>query len=323
MERRVEFRVGLFIIVTTLLIIASLGYVAYKKDVFSKVYTYTLYSETGENITEGMPVLFWGFNIGKVSSMELTEDSVLIQIKIPERNNRVIRKNSRFVLEKPVLGSSRIIVYTDDLNEPPLTSDLMRELTVSDDINELIERVQIIAEKTDTIVGNMTLITQNLTTIAGDIADPQGDINRILKNTEKMTSRFAEQESLIEILVGNEESTKSIQQFIDNANNISVRMDGILRKADLFADKTNEEIYGQEGILIILRDILNDLMMKMEKVEVAIDNITRTSGEAVNVTKDLTVLRNDVDETFMAIKNIVDDLDQLIPFDKESEINLP
>lgn len=323
MEQRVEFKVGLFIIVTTLLIIGSMGYVAYKKDVFSKVYTYTLFSRTGENITEGMPVLFWGFNIGKVSSMELTENGVYIQIKIPERFSWVIRKNSRFELEKPLLGTSRIIVSTDDLNEDPLDIDLQQELRVSNDISELIGRVQKIAEKTDIIVDNMTAITENLTTIAGDIADPQGDVNRILKNAEKMTSRLAEQESLVEMLVGNRESTTAIQQFIDNANNISVRMDEILRKVDSFTDKTNEEIYGKEGISTKLSDILSDLLMKMQKIEVVIDNLTKTSGEAVNVTKDLTGLRKDVDETVSAIKNIVDDLDRIIPFDEESEITLP
>jgi phospholipid/cholesterol/gamma-HCH transport system substrate-binding protein len=56
MAQRIEFKVGLFITITSLLIMASIGYVAYKKGVFSKVYTYTLSSKTGENLTEGMPV---------------------------------------------------------------------------------------------------------------------------------------------------------------------------------------------------------------------------------------------------------------------------
>ena len=37
MIQRIEFKVGLFITITSLLIMASIGYVAYKKGVFSKV----------------------------------------------------------------------------------------------------------------------------------------------------------------------------------------------------------------------------------------------------------------------------------------------
>ena len=167
MTQKIEFKVGLFITITSLLIMASIGYVAYKKGVFSKVYTYTLSSKTGENLTEGMPVVFWGFNIGRVSSMELTDKGVLIQIKIPERHNRVIRANSKFVLDKPLLGSSRIIVTTDNLNDPPLSTKVFPEITVSNDINELIKRIQPIAEKLDRIGASVATLTANL-------ADPTG-----------------------------------------------------------------------------------------------------------------------------------------------------
>jgi len=64
MDQKIEIKVGIFIAVTTLLIIIAVGYVAYKKDIFAKEYTYTLRSNTGENITQGMPVLFLGFEIG-------------------------------------------------------------------------------------------------------------------------------------------------------------------------------------------------------------------------------------------------------------------
>ncbi len=316
MPLKTEFKVGLFIVITTLLILASIGYVAYKKDVFSKVYTYTLSSDTGENITVGTPVVFWGFNIGKVSSMELTENSVLIQIKIPERNNRVIRTGSRFVLEKPLLSSSRIIVYTDNLNALPLQATAVPQLTASDDINELLKRVQTIAEKIDSIAGNMTAIT-------GDMADPQGDVNRILKNAERVTSLLAEKESLLEMLVGNRESVKTAREIIDNAGDAMVRTDGIIAKIDTLTSKADEQLYGGDGVFTLLRDILSDLTAKLEKVQTTIDNLNEVSGNTADATKDLTALRSDIDEAVMSIRVLVEDLDSIIPFKDESEIKLP
>jgi phospholipid/cholesterol/gamma-HCH transport system substrate-binding protein len=316
MAQKTEFKVGIFIIITTLLIMAAIGYVAYKKDVFSKVYTYTLSSKTGENITEGTPVVFWGFNIGQVSSMELTETGVLIQIKIPERNNRVIRTGSRFVLEKPLLSSSRIIVYTDNLEALPLQATAVPQLTVSDDINELIKRVQTIAEKMDRIAGNMTTIT-------GEMADPQGDMKRILKNAEGVTSLLAEKGSLLEMLVGNKESVKTAQEIIDTARDVAVRTDGVIQKIDTLASKTDEQLYGSDGVFTNFRSILNDLMKKLEKVEITLDNLNRVSSNTAGATEDLTALRSDIDEAVMSIRILVEDLDSIIPFKDESEIKLP
>jgi len=316
MPLKTEFKVGLFIIITTLLILAAIGYVAYKKDVFSKVYTYTLSSSTGENITVGTPVVFWGFNIGKVSSMELTENSVLIQIKIPERNNRVIRTGSRFVLEKPLLSSSRIIVYTDNLNALPLQATAVPQLTASDDINELLKRVQTIAEKMDRIAGNMTAIT-------GDMADPQGDVSRILKNAESVTSLLAEKESLLEMLVGNKESVKTAREIINAGRDVAVRTDGVIRKIDTLTSKADEQLYGVDGVFSLLRDILSDLTAKLEKVETTIDNLNEVSGNTADATEDLTALRSDIDEAVMAIRVLAEDLDSIIPFKDESEIKLP
>ena len=316
MIQKVEFKVGLFIMITTLLITASIGYVAYKKGVFSKVYIYTLSSRTGENLTEGMPVVFWGFNIGQVSSMELTEQGVLIQIKIPERNNRVIRANSKFVLDKPLLGTSRITVTTDNLNGPPLSTKVFPELTVSNDINELIKRIPPIAEKLDRIAASVATLTASL-------ADPQGEVTRILKNVETVTAHFSKKESLLEMAVGTKESVKSIQDILNNVRDMTVRMDGILKRVDTLAGKGDEEIYGREGVFPLVRNILRDLLAKLAKIDVTLDNLNKVSGEAADSTKDLKLLRNNLDETVTAIGILVDALDRIIPFQDKPEIKLP
>jgi len=69
MLKRVEFKVGLFVVLTSLLIITSITYLAYSKGFFTKDYIYTLSSKTGEDLTEGPPVVFSGFKIGKVEAL--------------------------------------------------------------------------------------------------------------------------------------------------------------------------------------------------------------------------------------------------------------
>jgi len=317
MAQRIEFKVGLFITITSLLIMASIGYVTYKKGVFSKVYTYTLSSKTGENLTEGMPVAVWGFTIGRVSSLELNDQgTVLIRIKIPERHIRMIRAGSKFVLDKPLIGSPRILVTTTDLNGLPLSTEMIPELTESNDINEIIKRAQPIVDKADRIMANIEQITANL-------ADPAGDVNRILRDAEALIARFSKKNSLLEMAFGDPESVKSIHEALKKLRDITVKADGILHRVDAMAGKTDEELYGRDGVLPQFRNILRDLLAKLAKIDATFDNINKVSSEAADSTKDLRALRNELDETVTAIGNLADEIDQKIPFKTRPEIKLP
>ncbi len=317
MMQRIEFKVGLFITITSLLIMGSIGYVAFKKGVFSKVYTYTLSSKTGENLTEGMPVAVWGFTIGRVSSLELNDQgTVLIRIKIPERHIRMIRADSKFVLDKPLIGSPRILVKTTDLNGLPLSKEMIPELTESNDINEIIKRAQPIVDKADRIMANIEQITAKL-------ADPAGNVNRILRNAEALIARFSKKDSLLEMAVGDPESVKSIHEAMKKLRDITVKADGILQRVDAMAGKTDEEIYGRDGVLPQFRNILRDLLAKLAKIDATFDNINKVSSEAADSTKDLRALRNELDETVTAIGNLADEIDRKIPFKTRPEIKLP
>lgn len=317
MTQKLEFKVGLFITITTVLIMASIGYVFYKKGIFAPVYTYTLSSRTGESLTEGMPVVFGGIIIGRVSSMALDEQgAVLIRIKIPQRYNRVIRADSKFVIEKPLLGSSRIVVTTGNLHGPPLSPDTISELTVSSDINEIIKRARPIVDKADRIMGSVAQITENL-------ADPQGDVRRILRDAEMVTSRFSKKESILEMVVGKPESVRAIHETLGKLRDIAVRADSIFAKADTLVGKTGEEIYGRDGVLPLIRDILRDLLEKLVKLDKSLDNINRITGEAADSTKDLNALRSELDSVITAVGDLVAEVDRKIPFKTKPEIKLP
>jgi phospholipid/cholesterol/gamma-HCH transport system substrate-binding protein len=317
MTKNIEFKVGLFITVATVLMMAAIGYVFYKKGIFAAVHTYTLSSKTGESLTEGMPVVFGGIVIGRVTSMELDEQgTVLIRIKIPQRHNRVIRADSRFIIEKPLLGSSRIVVTTGNLRGPPLSPTTISEITVSSDINEIIKRARPIVEKADLIMGSAVRITENL-------ADPNGDVRRILRDAETVTSRFSKKESVLEMAVGKPESIRAIHETLGKLRDIAVRADAILTHVDTLTGKTGEEIYGRDGVLPLVRDILRDLLAKLAKLDITLDNINRISGEAADSTKDLKALRSELDAVITAIGDLVAEVDRKIPFKTKPEIKLP
>jgi len=317
MIHRVELKVGLFLIISTVLIAAAIGYVAYKKDFFAKVYTFTLASKSGENLTEGMPVVFSGFKIGMVHALELSEDgSVLIKIKIPERHVKWIRADSTFITTKPLLGSARIVVVTNNLRSPILSSEQTPEVANVSDIDEAIKKARPLLEKVDKIADNIGRLTASL-------ADPQSGVHKILANAEKLTANLAQKKSLLEMAVSDQESIASIYAALKQAKDITANVEAILEKVDKMAEKTDDMVYGEDGILSTISKGLKDVLAKLKKLDVTIDNVNKISGEAAGSAANLKVLRNEIDAAVNSIGKLARELDKKIPFKKAPEIKLP
>jgi phospholipid/cholesterol/gamma-HCH transport system substrate-binding protein len=278
-----EFKVGLFIIFTTIIILLSLLYLAYEKGFFEKVFTFTLSSKSGDGFTEGMPVVISGFNIGKVHALELNDKGiVLIRIKIPERHVKWVKKDSTFILYRPLIGASRIIVITNNLYSPQLPEDKIPEVEIVNDINDVITKVPPLIEK-------ITLIADNLETLSKNLANPKGDFNRILNSVTKVT---------------------------DN-------LDNILKKVDKIADKTDAQLFSKDGTLPQINNILKDIIGKLEKLNTTVDNINKISQDASEGMKDFRTLRSDIDDTVNAIDDVVNKLDDLISSKKDPEFKAP
>lgn len=281
--RNIRFKVGLFIIVTSLMIVSFIGYIAYKKGMFENEQTYTLISKSGENLTEGMPVVFSGFRIGRVAALELNpEGLVVIKIKVPDRHLRWIRADSVFILEKPLIGSARIYVATANLSAPSLPKDAVPQIVEANDINEAVKSIKPILEKITSITNHVDILTSNL-------AEPDGDMAKILSSAKSAAARF----------------------------------DGILQKIDVMAIKADERLYGNQGVLTHVQTILQDLIVKLKKMAPVLDNIHRISADTADTTKDMKTLRRNIDGMVHDIDALLKDIDRLIPWKKETQVKLP
>jgi phospholipid/cholesterol/gamma-HCH transport system substrate-binding protein len=317
MIRRIELKVGIFLIVASLLIVASVFYVAYKKGFFAKVYTFTLASKSGEELTEGMPVVFSGFKIGLVNALELSGDgSVLIKIKIPERHVKWIRADSAFITNKPLIGSARIVVVTDNLNSPILSPDQVPEVANVSDINETIKKARPLLDEVNKIAKNIEKLTANM-------ADPNGDVHKILANAEKLTANLAQKKSIMEMAISDKESIDSLYAALKQAKDITGQVEAILKKVDTMAGKTDDVVYGEGGVMPVVVKALKDILAKLEKLNTTIDNVNKISNETADAVVDFKALRTQLDDTVTSIGDLARELEKKIPFKKAPEITLP
>lgn len=312
-----EFKVGLFIGCTAIIVVLALLYLAAGKGVFENMHTFTLSSKSGDGFTEGMPVVFSGFNIGKVQTLELNDKGiVLIKIKIPDRHVKWIRSDSAFILYRPLIGSARIVVNTTNLNSPPLDEKKIPEVIIVNDINDAIARIEPALERVTQIADNVERLTSNL-------SDPKGDLHRILSNAEKITTNLASKKSLIEMVVSDEESIKALNESLKKLKDITTNVDRILTKVDKMADKTDSELYGKDGALPQVNVILKDIVGKLQKLDKTIDNINKISADTSEGTKDLHILRSDIDDTLKTVDDAVRKLDAIIGLKKAPEFKVP
>ena len=127
--KNLEFKIGLLLAFTVLLVGAFVLYALYARGAFQITQNLILTAPDAEGVTVGMPMTFSGFPIGKVRRMDLTEDGkVHIEIAVPQQDARWLRQNSVFTLEKSLVGGAKIKAFTTDLKDKPLEDGARRDL---------------------------------------------------------------------------------------------------------------------------------------------------------------------------------------------------
>lgn len=244
-----EYKVGLFIICTTAVILIALLYLAYEKGFFSTVHTFTLSSKTGEGFAEGMPVVFSGFNIGKVHELELNDKGiVLIKIKIPERHVKWIKADSSFVLYRPLIGAARILVTTDNLNSPPMPENKVSEVETINDINDAIQKVKPLLEKITQIAENLERLSRKVDAMAAktdeQVFGKEGtlpQINKILKDVAgKLEKLNTTVDNLNKISKEASEGMKDFRTLRSDIDDTVKTLNDVAREIDAILSKKKE-----------------------------------------------------------------------------------
>jgi len=285
----VEWKVGLFLVVSTILVMGGITYLAYKKGVFERGHTFTLFSRTGEGLSVGMPLNFSGFKIGKVTELELNpEGIVVVQINVPSRHLKWLRKDSEFFLERPILGSAKLTVVTKNMASAPLDAASRPMITEVSDINEAIKKLEPLLAKVSLILGHV----------------------------ERVTGKMAEKNSLLEMAVADKDAVSAVHESLKNVRKVTTHLDKILARTEM-------ELYGPEGIKPAVIEVLKEVVMNLKKTEEVLDNVIKVSVDAAKATKDLEVLRGEVDRAMHSLNGLIEEISRKIPFKKEEKVELP
>ena len=302
--RRIALSVGIFIIITSIFVLISLFYVIEKKGVFEKQVHYRLLSANAEEIEEGMPILFSGFEIGQVDELSLYDNGeVLITVSIPERNTKWVRSNALFTLDKPLIGKPKITL-TSSMNNPPMDAKIILRMQIKDGINEIISDIQPVVAELQNIVRNIDIITASL-------ADNNASFQMSLNHLENFSNRLATSPDLLHTFTGNTQSAKQFHKSISTLNAALEDIRSLVQNTDKGIGEIRSDLIKPANVnMQELELILKDIRLKLKEIDQTVKVVGQSDQDILYFKDEMRVWLDEVTELSTRINTMIGDKPQ-------------
>jgi phospholipid/cholesterol/gamma-HCH transport system substrate-binding protein len=222
-------------------------FIGVERGVFIAKYRIYFTVARGTGLFEGMPVKLSGFKIGKVESLELTDDAkVKAILAINKQYHQWIRQDSMALLNKEGLLGENIIEITLGNMDMPIIQD-KKEIRFHR------------SRGLEDIAEDMLPVLVEIKQIVGYINDPKSDFKQILGNVQILTKDLqATQTHLNEVL---KTANQRLVNLDKNSANTLKNIDGLSAHADKTVQHVNV-----------------NLPAILDKIDRTLDNLEKTSS---------------------------------------------
>jgi ABC-type transporter Mla subunit MlaD len=298
-----KFTVGLFVLGLLFAIMLFFYILLKEKGSFQERYNFYFHTYSAASFYIGMPLKFSGFNIGTIDDIALQDDgSVNMTFSVNEKNRKWISKDSVLLLRKPLIGAPHIELFTA-LDNPLLETNSRLTLIMSDDIDDMISKLEPAIDKVIHIINNIDTITSY-------IAKDDSELVLTLQNIRKLSDKLAHDDSLLTTLTGDKKATKNIINSLAKVNKI---MNDIQK---ITATLHQDIVQPSSSAVHELDTILKDIKQKLNTLDGTVNAIG-------SYDKDLIHLKEQISVGVEKSNQIMDKIDSLMQNEKSSEVVLP
>ncbi|MBC2729167.1 MlaD family protein [Thiobacillus sp.] len=306
---KLHFKVGLFAAASLVLAAVFIVYLLHARGFFEKTFHLQLAAASADGVAPGVPVVFSGIEIGRVTTLGLNENGgIIIHTEFLSRNAKWLKENSSFTLDKPIVGGAKIRVDSPDLSAPALPDNATMLLLTSDiskEIPALVERVK-------AILANVEYLTRK-----------DGEINATLANVKTVTGRMTGEYGVLEGVLGSPEKARAVTDSLDKTR-------ALIAKLDAMTAKTDQWLFAQDGMaeqtkasLAQVRLMLNDAQSSLKKADAVMANAVEISANVKDGTQDIAKLRAEIDDAVRKANGLINEINKKWPFAREPEVKLP
>jgi phospholipid/cholesterol/gamma-HCH transport system substrate-binding protein len=259
-----ERKIGAFVVLALVGIAVVVVFIGLQQDIFTKSETIYIVADSATNLSEGLPVKYKGFKIGKVRKVSLdAEARVEVELAVFEKYLGLVKQDSAAtLLQEGVIGDNIISISSGTPESPPVEPGgsiyFRRASGISDIAEKLKDRVETAIDQVEEILAY--------------INDPAGDVKATLRNLNTLTRELHETRRKLDVVL------------TDTSGLINdVRADVVPGAADA-AESADAALQAVERAVTEAEALLEDIEAR---VPVMLDEATGTLRNAREITEDL------------------------------------
>lgn len=315
--KTLHFKVGLFAAATLLLGALFVLYILYARGFFEDTYRLQLAASTADGVAPGVPLVFSGIEIGRVSTLGLNDNGgIVIHAELLARNAKWLKENSTFTLDKPIVGGAKIRIDSPNLDAPALPENSTMLLLTSD----VTKEIPILVERIKAILVNVEHLTRK-----------DGEVNSTLANLNTLTGRMTGEYGMLEAILGSPEKARGVIDSLEKTRALMTKLDSLALKMDGMAAKADTWLFAPEGVALQTREalaqvklILADAQSSLKKADALMTNAVAISADVKEGTQDIAKLRAEIDDAVRKANALVNEINKKWPFARDDpEVKLP
>ncbi len=307
---KIKLAVGVFVLVLSISVVAFSYFLLKEKGFFSERFTYSFDVVSARFFSVGMPLQLSGFEIGVIQKIQLKDDArVNILFSVKKENLKWINEETYLMIKKPLIGSPHIEVHSK------LGLDVLKEgskvtMVISDDINDMIARLEPVVTKLTNIIDNVETITLYL-------ASNDSELVHTLQNLDTFSTRLLKDKSLLTTITGDENSTQSVVKSLNETLVLMNEMKKIVFDVSKISSSLDKKIVEPSSNSVKeLEAILRDVRLKLEKLDSMVESVG-------SYDKDLLDIKEEVSVAIQKSNQIMDKVDSMMQDEENNEVSLP
>jgi phospholipid/cholesterol/gamma-HCH transport system substrate-binding protein len=281
-------RLGIFVIISTILFVVAVYMIGQGKDMFKKTFTISAYFQNVNGLQNGNNVRYAGIDIGTVKAINMLNDSTIkIDMSIDEKLTKHIKKDAIATIGSDGLVGNMIVNIVPGKGTATVieNGDIIESFSKigADDI---LSTLSVGSE-------NAALLTVDLLKITTEMLEGEGTIGLLLNDTIMAQDL---KQSVYNLKTASKGATKAIDELTNIISSIKTNDDSVLGMV------LNDSISGKQ-----LKSIVNNLETSSNEINSILNNINsvvndfNSSEGAYNYIVRDTALVNNLKST---IKNI-------------------
>jgi phospholipid/cholesterol/gamma-HCH transport system substrate-binding protein len=280
-------KVGITVVLSVVILLYGIAFLkSFKIDVETNDLVVFFYDVNG--LKEGDPVSVNGVPRGKVTSIELTGDSVKVSFKLGK--DVILKKDYNITVAMIELMSGKQISIKPgksqelvDISKPLAGSKANDVVALIESMNNVGDQVKIVAMKMDSTVDNLNTAVENINSIVGDpgfksdIKSTAGNFNAaainlnslLIENRNSLKSLTAKLNNIADNVDNTvSETTPEFKQTISDIRFLTSRIDSVAISLNQFISDTRDST-GTVGKLLSddkLYENLNKAVVSLDKL---------------------------------------------------------